>query len=339
MQKYCRTLSFILALLLLCLILTPIFNSRAEPFPTTYILNKNNELEVEGSVDAGVSGRNQSSVFENNRLPDEDLNSPESGTGNNLHNNTAAGIDADLKIKWNGANNSYNFDYGAEFRLQYKDNTYYTRGLKVRESYIFIKKDDYGRFEIGRNISASQEMKVGGDTLARGAGGISGQYLDYINLPMLGDASQASGSGVISNSEENVKLPRFIVKPQHPTAHGGYAKGYNNPAFSDYGRYKANDTHNNIAGDFGNTQYAPKITYYSPRLAGFKAGISYTDYAGTLTSANDTNQKGDITNIFDWGLSYVNTFNNIGLALSITGENGEFSETNNSSRKDLNSIV
>lgn len=71
-----------------------------------------------------------------------------------------------------------------------------------------------------------------------------------------------------------------------------------------------------------------KVTYYTPRFAGFQLGVSYiVDNAnqGQVVSRANAGAPGDATvdNIFAGGISYDNKFGDFGVTVAATGEHGE----------------
>lgn len=71
------------------------------------------------------------------------------------------------------------------------------------------------------------------------------------------------------------------------------------------------------------TYNASKISYYTPKFAGFQAGVSYTpslDDRGQRIARNDA---AGVNDVFDFGLSYEGTFSGVKLAASGTYEFGE----------------
>lgn len=92
-----------------------------------------------------------------------------------------------------------------------------------------------------------------------------------------------------------------------------------------------------LALDYGATLYGDeslealnKVSYYTPRFAGFQAGISYlfdTDpqNRGVLTGApaRGTNGAGQVDNVWLGALSYDNKFGDFAFAAAATGEWGD----------------
>ena len=62
---------------------------------------------------------------------------------------------------------------------------------------------------------------------------------------------------------------------------------------------------------------AQRITYFTPRFAGFQVGVSYArDAQQDSSSAVNINAPGTLNNIFDIGANYVNSFGAFDIALS-----------------------
>ena len=264
---------------------------------------------------------------------DEDTYSQEK-LGGTLNNRATDDIsiagDATLLFTLNGIND-YGFKYGALMELN-ANSTYasWNDNLNSNRAYIYGELL-LGKFEIGAEQGASQKMKVDAATFARGAGGINGKYLNFINLP-----SVVTSTGALSASS-----PLFILIPELPTAHGGYAMGFNNlsytcdingdgtvdittagqekECFEKYG----ND---NYRLRFQEMQTAMKVSYYTPEIYGFQAGVSYTPDTGNRGTSGFLTSKlntGDIDDVLEYGLSYSDTFEGLSVALSYTGQVGK----------------
>lgn len=82
-------------------------------------------------------------------------------------------------------------------------------------------------------------------------------------------------------------------------------------------------TGNTITGD------ATKVTYFTPRFAGFQLGGSLTPDSGAASGAGavaDSDADGDFENVFGIGVNYEGKFDDVSFVLSLTGEFGD-SET------------
>ena len=96
--------------------------------------------------------------------------------------------------------------------------------------------------------------------------------------------------------------------------------------------------------DLGNTGRddtfnATKLTYYSPRVQGFQAGLSYIPNnldRGTAAALSTKGNPGQYRDVFDFGANYTNQFNQIGVAASVTSQIGNASD---SSQQDLRSYA
>jgi hypothetical protein len=161
----------------------------------------------------------------------------------------------------------------------------------------------------------------------------------------------------------NVKLPRFILIPQSPIAHGGYAQGFYNrantpsngggndayagdPDYSNSADAGSNGFNKNKStssqfhdGSFGQLENATKLSYYTPRISGWQFGLSLTPDTGNRgSSASLTgNNSGDMRNVVSWGVNYSDNIGNLGLAISANGEHGKYeqSKTATIQRNDL----
>lgn len=357
----------------------------AQSIPNELLQSPNSPVVIVGGfINFSAVGANQSKAYSQDRLPDASLdaqgkvdatNITTAGTNNRYSNKTDFVNDSEIYIKV-GAISDSGLKYGAIVELQ-ADTSSNGRGngFNADKSFIFTESQ-VGKFEFGNNMAANQKMKVGPSVFARAAGGINGKYLEFINTPMLADSTQITNNGGVAAvcaggaggvPCQNVKLPRFILIPQSPVAHGGYAKGfynggsvtnsdgnYNIDDVGTTGSFNANSllTGNNVPsnnlgiknGAFGQMEDATKVSYFTPRVNGWQIGSSFTpDTGNTGTSATVSGRNsGDIKNVVSWGLNYSNTFGNLGVALSATGENGQFensklNSTTNIRRNRLNS--
>lgn len=78
--------------------------------------------------------------------------------------------------------------------------------------------------------------------------------------------------------------------------------------------------------DKGTTEDSNKISYYTPRIAGFQGGVSFTNDQGDIgTSAGFTSDSNSFQyeHVWSGGINYTNTFNDIGVAASLTGETAD----------------
>jgi predicted porin len=207
--------------------------------------------------------------------------------------------DTTLHIKADGkADNG--LGYGAYIELNADVNSNDTsaqNNANARKTYLYVETG-FGRVEAGATGDAGNALKVDASTFARATGGIGGDYYKYVDL---------SGDSALHN---NV----YYVLPGLPTAAG--LPGETAPGVAN------GDTHLDRAT-------ANKVSYYSPRIQGFQAGVSFTpdqDERGTASSFSGNNvtapDAGHFVDVFNGGLNYQAEFNNFGINASITGETG-----------------
>ncbi len=109
-----------------------------------------------------------------------------------------------------------------------------------------------------------------------------------------------------------------------------YAMGYASPAASHWahGLNSPNFSHTSLflATTISMTSDSDKITYFTPRMAGFQLGVSYTpenDEAGNGAGYNSSYsgfpsdaEAGEQGEVFEVGANYVNKFGDVSLAVS-----------------------
>lgn len=147
--------------------------------------------------------------------------------------------------------------------------------------FIYIENPG-GRFELGANDGASETMSYSATKIAKGTGGIDGDYATWIPYSVVG--------GRTNDMLEDT----FLTNPSLPYAYQ-YAK-------------KAN-----------------KLTYYTPTYNGFQGGLSYSPdvtVRGTTYEALSFKGSGYV-HVIEYGLSYANKFDDVGLGLSFSGQIGD----------------
>lgn len=271
------------------------------------VLNMPNSpaIMLSGFINVSAIARSQSQTYSRASLPDD--------SQNHYADDFALAGDGKFYVKA-GSLTASKIKYGVISELEYDSMSKKDNGLQLSKGFIF-GETKLGKLEIGNNLAVNQKMKTGPNSFARALGGINGKYLEYINMPMTESSA-----------------PNFILIPQSPIAHGGYAKGFSNDnsaTANDYTNYSNNKSANGLQfrnGAFQQMESATKISYYTPRIDGFQLGASFTPNANnTGVSRVATGQNlGLLTNIKSWALNYSNYFGNLGFAASITGEHGQF---------------
>jgi hypothetical protein len=271
-------------------------------------------IKIKGTTNSSFAIRNQSSNFEKKQLPDQISNNRyQDQYGAN--NNSQLFINADFKDE--------NIKYGVATKLESELSLDQNRGrFDIDQAFAFLDSD-YGKVEFGNIIAVNQKMKVGPASFAKGNGGINGNYLKYVNFP----------SSNNSTSNSNIKSPNFILIPQSPIGHGGYAQGFYSDDF--------NKNRLRIIRDksFKGAEDAVKINYYTSRFEGFQLGLSYTydTSKNGLATTIFNNSEISVRNVFSLGANYVGNVENIDYAISFTAENGQSKKSQFSSvqRNDL----
>ncbi len=79
-----------------------------------------------------------------------------------------------------------------------------------------------------------------------------------------------------------------------------------------------------IGAQNNNTGKATKVTYFSPRIAGFQVGASFTPDSGLQgASFGERDDDGDFENVVGLAANYVADYNGLRVVLSIFGEFGD----------------
>jgi hypothetical protein len=281
---------------------------------------------VDGFVNFSANYANQASSFEREKLSD--------GLSQNyLDKQNTIGNDTQIFLK-SGVKTASDTKYGAVAKVEFNINSNrFNQKPNLDQAHLF-SESDFGKFEFGNYIAANQKMKVGPARFTRGAGGINGKYLEYVNLPMLADSSQSSSPACSGNASSpacsNIKLPRFILLAQSPVGHGGDAKSFYSSDYSasasSYSTFNRSNFRAIKDDSFDGIEDATKLTYYTPRIEGFQIGASYAPNSNnsglTKTSIYDSNQS-RLENIISFGANYSHDFENVNLLLSATAEKSQ----------------
>ena len=179
-------------------------------------------------------------------------------------------------------------EYGAVVELKADisaDNTAQAKntGGNADKTYLFLQ-GGWGRVELGGNTDAAEALSVNSSTFASGTGGVDGDFYRYASIP---------GGNTAANAGQ------FLIRPDLPIA-------------------------NNINGNgTPNDEDATKISYYSPRFAGFQAGASYipnTAATGTTSAQSDTVGFKDVVS---GGVNYASKWDSVGFKAAVTGQTGK----------------
>lgn len=176
---------------------------------------------------------------------------------------------------------------------------------------IFLRKRFLShKFEIGNLKPINQEMKFGPSKITRGAGGVRGKYLEYVNI-------------LLKNNDNN---PSFILLNQSPIGHNIKAVANNNGlSFFNNSQRSIYDT------NFRGVDDAFKINYYNFLSENTTFGFSYTPNINNNLGNDDylSNELLNFKNVFNIAINYVNYLDNgLKFSLSSTIESANSSNNN-----------
>lgn len=213
--------------------------------------------------------------------------------GEDLDTNLRSGAfrsDTEITVRIDGKTDG-GLGYGGGINLEADtSNDVDTQGTNASRTYVYLD-GQWGRVQMGSDLGVSNTMKIDASSIARATGGIDGDYTYFTS----GSPTYVQGS-----------TSQVIATPD---------------LFLDYG-----------AGQYGNesTENLNKVSYYTPRFAGFQAGVSYLfdsnagnrgQSAGLPALRSDDDSEAE--NIFVGALSYEGKFDQIGFAAAATGEWGD----------------
>ena len=261
-------------------------------------------ITIGGFADFQVGAALQEDEFEsiNNLVTDANGANVASEHSRDYHTKT----DTELHIKIDGSTDN-GLKYGALIELEADTNTdaNSTRnGNNAERTFVYVETG-LGRVEAGANDDAADRLRVDASTFASATGGIAGDYYEYIDLD--GSATTASQGG------------QFYALPGLPTA--------------VMPEEVVNGTHTERAT-------SNKVSYYSPKVAGFKIGASFTPdqgERGTAASFSPDVIDGNGTNantalfkdVFNAGISFDGEYEGFGVQASLTGETGKAKNVTN----------
>lgn len=223
--------------------------------------------------------------------------------GENDENKTEFNTDAEIHFSVEGSSDN-GLEYGAVVELEAGVDSFdnssdsYDSGTQADKAYLFVQ-GGWGRVEMGENTGAEEALAVNTGNFASATGGVEGDFYRYIGT--------AAGSGAVVNVDDGtatVNSGAFagIVKPKLVLAHSGTGS---------------------LSGEAADED-ATKITYYSPRFAGFQIGASYIPNTGDTArfGSGGTGGTGDNEDTFTGGINYTTQYEDFGLAASLTGLTG-----------------
>jgi hypothetical protein len=159
-------------------------------------------------------------------------------------------------------------------------------GTNADKTYLFLQ-GGWGRVELGGNTDASEALSVNTSTFASATGGVDGDFYRYTDIGNTGTAG-ATLTGFTG-----------IIRPDLPIANAG----------------------DNGINATGLDEDSTKVTYYTPRFAGFQAGVSYSPNSNA-TGVTLPSSAG-FENVLSGGVNYAAQWDAIGFKAAITGQTAD----------------
>lgn len=258
-----------------------------------------------GYADFQVGSGHQESLFQNQSSGGITNGAETSIYARELHTRTNTTVNFKIDGK---ADNGLGYGAYIEFNADKSNNETSNVNEPTRRTFIYVESG-FGRVETGAMGDAGNALKVGAETFARATGGIAGDSMWYVD----------TASGSIASGAKYYIAPGLITAVGLP---GEQNSGYDS-TLAGANKLTA-DLHNDRAN-------ANKISYYTPRIQGVQAGISYTPDQGEHgNSAGFAGANDGGTNFLDvWnaGLNYQGQFDAVTVAAAVTGEIGSAKDT------------
>ncbi len=197
---------------------------------------------------------------------------------------TAFRNDNTLVVKVDGKTAS-GLGYGAQIDLQADiTNDQNNQGANASRTFTYLE-GGFGRVEMGGNKSVAATQRIDASTVAVATGGINGSWSQFLTT---GLNTGAAGAAVPMGAS-------FQTTSKLTSEHGAYT----------------------LVGD-ESTYNATKISYYTPKYAGFQAGVSYTPNVNNRGQVANATSTTGLQDVVDLGLTYETTFNG-GYKLGLAG--------------------
>ncbi|MFM7557366.1 MAG: hypothetical protein ACKO46_02195, partial [Alphaproteobacteria bacterium] len=293
-------------------------------------------FEYSGLLNSTFGFSNQNNIYQQKILPDN-------FSKNYVNKQLNFGIDNQLYLK-----TAYKFSdkiIGATAKIESNVNSNQRFLRPNLDQFFGYFENEFFKFEIGNYLAVNQKMKQGPARFARGAGGINGKYLEYVNLPVFSNQNNLCKNLIDNFACQNFIQPKFILLAQSPIGHGGYATGFYGQDYSNNynGKIKLSDFNKNnfrsLKDDsFEGLEDALKFSFYSQKINDFQFGFSLTPKSanqGFTTKTAPASQDNKIRNIYSFGVNYNADFDNLNVALSSTAEYGKSQKFQNISKENL----
>jgi len=310
------------------------------PYVNQKKLNPNQyHFEYSGLVNSTMAFSKQNNILQQKTLPDN-------FSKNYINNQFNLGFDNQIYLKsaYKFANNNIG-TVGATAKFEVNINTNQRFERVNLDQFFGYVENDYFKFEIGNYLAVNQKMKQGPARFARGAGGINGKYLEYVNLPVFSSKNNLCNNAINNLACQNFIQPKFIFLAHSPIGHGGYATGFYPQDYSNTynGKIKFSDFNKNnfraLKDDsFEGLEDALKLSFYSQKINDFQLGFSLTpstNNQGFTAKTAPQSHDNKINNIYSFGVNYIADYDNLNIALSSTAEYGKSKKFQNISRENL----
>lgn len=191
--------------------------------------------------------------------------------------------DNEISFKVDGKSDA-GLGYGAEIWLEADvEDDADMQGTNASKTFVYLD-GSWGRVEMGSNLGADQTLKIDASTIARGTGGIDGDFYYFVT----------PGTA------------QLIAKPDQPINYGF------NPVGANYYGNESQENLNKV------TYYTPK---WSGFQAGISYAVDTDDRGQNVTLADTT--AGQAEDIWQIGVNWTGNWDAVGLGVAATAEFGD----------------
>lgn len=231
--------------------------------------------------------------------------------------------------------NKMNADVSVDISIENKTDDVNTYGLKTsinfnsdfnrEQNFGIFYKDFWGKIELGNMLSAAEQSRIGGNSIGIGSSSVFNNDFTRFFFNSLNDANLATYNTFLSSIGSTVVREGTLSSQSF---------GYVNGAFN--------------LDEIDKSTYTPKINYFSPEYKGFQFFASYSpdnkvrqEDIGLGSATAPTLKDIIVGDVYSYGLSYINTFGNFGVAASVLQEKNMkgSSNKNNDIDIDIDSII
>ncbi len=177
-----------------------------------------------------------------------------------------------------------------------------TNGDQIDESFLFIK-GSFGEVLLGDENSAGYKMTYAAPDVT------------FLNINSPSTTAFIPFSGQNLNALTNGATPLDLTVPLGTGTVAG-TDGVGETAGLNAGNDVFRGTLGTTFLENGRNNDAARITYFTPRFAGFQLGVSYARDGSDDSNAQQNLNGNTLNNIFDVGANYVNSFGGFDIAVS-----------------------